>query len=77
MKKNIGPYDRALRLVISVGLFVIAALHMVPGYWNIVTWCLAAILLLTALLGTCMLYKVFGIDTRKQAKTTNIKHDIP
>ena len=64
MKKNVGKYDRALRLVLSVGVFVLAYIHVLPGSWNISTWCLAAILLLTAAAGRCPIYKACGVDTR-------------
>lgn len=65
MKKNVGISDRALRLVLSVGVFVLAYIHMLPGSWNIITWCVGGILLLTAAFGLCPLYSVFGVNTRK------------
>jgi DUF2892 family protein len=64
MKKNVGLSDRAVRLVIAVGLIVLAAVHIVPGYWNIITWVMAGILLLTGLFGICPLYGACGVDTR-------------
>ena len=70
MKKNIGLYDRAFRLVISVGLFILADRHVIPGYWNIITWCIAGIVLLTGLLGICPLYRACDIDTRNRGKST-------
>ena len=64
MKKNVGLYDRALRLVFAVGVIVLAYIHVLPGSWNILTWCVGGILLLTAAFGRCPLYSVCGIDTR-------------
>lgn len=64
MKKNVGKYDRALRLVLSVVVFVLAYIHVLPGSWNIITWCVAGILLVTAAFGRCPLYGACGIDTR-------------
>ena len=68
MKRNVGFYDRVVRLVLSIGLFIVADSHVVPGDWNIITWCVAGILLLTSVAGVCPLYSAFGADTRKQKK---------
>ncbi|HVS95619.1 MAG TPA: DUF2892 domain-containing protein [Puia sp.] len=71
MKRNVGYYDRGLRLVLSIGLIVIAAVHVVPGYWNLITWCVAGILLLTGVFGICPLYGACGIDTRKDKQAAD------
>ena len=77
MKKNVGLYDRALRLILSVGLFVLASIHVVPGYWNIIVWCLGGIFLLTGLFGICPLYGACGIDSRKKhEKSGDVKTGI-
>lgn len=65
MKKNVGKYDRALRLMLAVVVFVLAYIQVLPGSWNIITWCVAGILLVTAAFGHCPLYGVCNIDTRK------------
>jgi len=64
MKENVGKYDRALRLVLAVVVFILAYIHVLPGSWNIITWCVAGILLLTAAFGRCLLYRACGVDTR-------------
>lgn len=64
MKKNVGKYDRALRLVLAVVVFILAYIHVLQGSWNIITWCVAGILLLTAAFGLCPLYSACGVDTR-------------
>jgi hypothetical protein len=64
MKKNVGLFDRVLRLVLSVGVFALAYIHVLPDGWNIITWCVGGMLLLTAAIGRCPLYGVCGIGTR-------------
>lgn len=76
MKRNVGRYDRALRLILSVFIFVLAYLHVLPGSWNIITWCIAGILLLTALFGRCPLYGVCGINTRSHGQPTDVKPNV-
>jgi Protein of unknown function (DUF2892) len=58
LSKNIGPIDRALRFALGVGLLSIAFTgpQTAWGY-------LGFIPLLTATLGSCPLYSVFGWTT--------------
>jgi hypothetical protein len=70
MKKNVGKYDRALRLVLAVVVFVLAYVHVLPGSWNIITWCVAGILLVTAAFGRCPLYGICSIDTHGANKSS-------
>ena len=59
--RNIGPVERAVRL--AVGLTLIAVAVMVPGAW----WAYIGVLpLVTALIGWCPLYSLFGISTAKK-----------
>lgn len=63
MKTNEGTSDRLLRIVLAL---VLAGLTFATPMAEITTWVLwaiAAILVLTALVGFCPLYAVFGIDT--------------
>jgi len=56
MKKNVGKVDKIIRYVLGVLLFV-------GAYWY---WWLAipaVIAIATAMLGTCGLYSLLGIDT--------------
>jgi hypothetical protein len=68
MKINESGLDRAIRIVI--GLFLLSMLLWVEGsakYWGLV----GIIPLLTGLTGFCLLYKVFGISTRRSSKTAS------
>lgn len=61
MKQNVGPVDRVLRVILGVVL-VYAALT-VSGLWAWVAGGAAAIMFVTALVGFCPLYALFGINT--------------
>ncbi|MDB2407400.1 DUF2892 domain-containing protein [Jannaschia sp.] len=56
--RNLGRADRALRLIVGLVL-VIAALTGVIGVWG---W-LGAILVATAFMNFCPIYRVFGFKT--------------
>ena len=62
MKTNEGTIDRAIRVIVALGLLALLAIGPVPG-WGLVG--LVGLLpLTTGLLGFCPMYIVFGIDTR-------------
>ena len=59
MKHNVGQTDKTIRIVLFI---IIAAIGIYYKSW----WGLLAIVpLATALLGTCPLYALFGINTCK------------
>ena len=58
MKRNLGTLDRALRIVIGVALIAATATGQI-GWWG---W-LGIIPLATALIGSCALYSLLGINT--------------
>ena len=67
MKKNMGIADRVIRIVIAV---VIAILYFtktepVTDTVGMVLLVIGAVLLLTALINFCPLYKLLGIKTHK------------
>jgi hypothetical protein len=61
MKLNIGTGDKAIRVVLGIG---IAVLGVVFQSW---LGLLAILPLATAAVGTCPLYLPFGISTRRKA----------
>jgi hypothetical protein len=65
MKMNIGVTDKWIRIV--VGLVLLSMLLWVPGGLK---WLglIGLIPLVTALLGFCPLYALFGINTNKEQK---------
>ncbi|MGV8150505.1 MAG: YgaP family membrane protein [Candidatus Woesearchaeota archaeon] len=57
MKENIGMVDRMIRFIIAI-IFIILGFVYSP-WWFIV----AAIALITAILGWCGIYSLFGCNT--------------
>jgi len=63
MQKNMGTVDRTLRVVIGVLLIAYAIPIGFPATgWNWVGW-IGVILLLTAFVGMCPLYRIIGLST--------------
>lgn len=64
MNINEGIADRAFRAVLAIIAAGVAA-FAAHGTLQIVLWVVAAILALTAAVGFCPLYRIFGISTCK------------
>ncbi|MBI3136743.1 MAG: DUF2892 domain-containing protein [Bacteroidetes bacterium] len=65
MKKNVGTADRVIRFIIAavlVGLFIG---NIVTGTVGIILLVLAAVFVVTSIIGFCPLYALFGIKTCK------------
>ena len=65
MEKNMNGVDRIIRVVIAIAAVVGAA---AVGFGSIGAWLLlvvGAIMLVTAAVGFCPLYRVFGVSTCK------------
>ena len=58
LKKNVGNADRAFRIILGIGLISLAFV----GPQTVWGW-LGVIPLLTALVGTCPLYSLLGVNT--------------
>lgn len=61
MGKNVGQTDKMIRIVVAV--FAAVGAFMSSGTLAIVLWIVAAIMLVTGLVGFCPLYRLFGIST--------------
>jgi len=68
MKTNMGSADRLVRLVVAVVLAVLIFTGVVEGTWGWILAVLAAVFVLTSLIGFCPLYVPFKISTRRAAK---------
>ncbi|HRW19193.1 MAG TPA: DUF2892 domain-containing protein [Dermatophilaceae bacterium] len=64
MTTNVGSTDKIARIVVAV-VAAALALFVVKGTLAIVLWVVAAIMLLTGLVGFCPIYRLFGINTCK------------
>jgi hypothetical protein len=65
MEKNTNGVDRIVRVIIAIVAVVGAA---AVGFGSVGAWILlvvAGIMLVTAAVGFCPLYRIFGISTRR------------
>jgi len=63
--ENLGAADKAIRLVVSAVIVILFVMDLIGGPLAAGLLSLSAILTLEALVGFCLLYKVFGIDSRR------------
>jgi len=66
MKKNIGTIDRVIRILLAVLFVVLYFTNVVSGVLGIVLLALAAIFVVTSILGICPLYILLGLSTGKK-----------
>lgn len=69
MKSNLGSIDKAIRILIAVALSILYFTGTVTGTLAYVLLAAGAILLLTALINFCPMYRIFGISTCKVKKS--------
>ena len=75
MAKNVGPADRVVRIVVAIGLAVLIYLGTLGSTAAIVAGIVAAYLLLTGLLASCLVYKAIGVDTSVQEQPYSTSDD--
>lgn len=63
MRKNVGTFDRVLRVAAGLALTALAATHVI-GPWG---W-IGLVPLLTGLAGSCPLYSLIGASTCSSEK---------
>lgn len=68
MKKNMGPADRAIRLVVALTFAVLYFNNIISGPLGIVLMIASAVFVLTSLVGSCPIYSLLGINTCRAAK---------
>jgi O-antigen/teichoic acid export membrane protein len=66
VKKNMGTADRIIRVLLAAVVVVLGATKVIAGTWLVVLGIVAAILVLTSIIGLCPLYLPFKISTRRQ-----------
>lgn len=66
MKKNVGNIDKIVRIIIAIVAGYFARTHAFdPSLINYVLYGVAAIMLLTAIVGTCPIYSALGMKSNK------------
>ena len=66
MKKNLGIIDRVVRVLIAVVIAVLYFTQVIQGTGAIILLVLAGVFVVTAILGLCPLYLLFGLSTSKK-----------
>ena len=67
---NMGLADRRIRIVIATLFGLLYFTYIVTGTLAIVALIMAAVLLLTSVIGYCPLYSPFGISTCRNKSRT-------
>ncbi|MDD5185786.1 MAG: DUF2892 domain-containing protein [Paludibacter sp.] len=68
MKKNMGSYDKLIRLVLAIVLIVLYYTGVITGTLGIIGLVLALVFTVTSLISFCPLYTLFGLSTDKKEK---------
>jgi len=63
MQANEGKWDRIIRVILGLVLFYVGY-AMLSSPWNFVAYVVGLILVVTGLIGFCLLYKLFNINTK-------------
>jgi hypothetical protein len=66
MKKNVGSADKIIRLLLAAILIILFVFNVVSGILGYVLLALAAVFIITSLLGYCPLWDIFGVSTNKK-----------
>lgn len=72
MKKNLGSADRFIRVMMAVAVAALYFTNIISGTVAIVLLILAAVFVITSLVGFCPLYLPFGLTTLR--KKINAPH---
>jgi Protein of unknown function (DUF2892) len=62
-RQNEGTLDRDIRLVLAALFGLIALFAPFGGLWQIIPAVLAVVMIVTAAIGFCPLYAIFGLNT--------------
>jgi uncharacterized membrane protein YqjE len=75
MARNVGPEDRVVRIVLALGLAVLAYLGVLPPVASIIMAILAVYLLVSGILARCVFYKLADVDTSIQEQPYSTTDD--
>jgi hypothetical protein len=67
MVTNMSVLDRVVRAIIAVLIGLLYGFGYITGVWAIVLGIVAVAFLLTAVVGFCPIYRLFGISTNNTA----------
>ena len=66
MKRNLGKYDRLIRMTIAALLVLLVLSNYLLGTWAILASIAAVILFFTSLFGNCPIYSLLNISSVKK-----------
>ena len=61
-----GSIDKVIRILVAVVFVVLYFTHVISGTLGIILLILAAVFVVTSILGFCPLYLPFGLSTNKK-----------
>ncbi|NJB36490.1 MULTISPECIES: DUF2892 domain-containing protein [Flavobacteriaceae] len=65
MNKNMGVVDRVYRVIVAVLVALFGYLEIIAGVFSIILMVLAAIFIITSIIGYCPVYSLFKVNTCK------------
>lgn len=71
MKKNMGSFDRTLRVILAIVVAIFIVSGELSGLSAIIFGIIAVIFLITGFIGFCPIYVPFRIQTIGKEKTKN------
>jgi hypothetical protein len=66
--QNEAPIDRVVRIILGIGLAALAVGGTVSAPLLYLVWVVAAIAIVTGIVGFCPLYALFHIGTKRAAR---------
>jgi len=66
MKKNMGSYDKLIRLAVAIVLIAFYYTGVLTGTLGIIALVVALVLTLTSLISFCPIYALFGMNSCKK-----------
>jgi hypothetical protein len=75
MMKNVSTADRVVRIVVAATLCFLAATPALSGWPAYIALGFAAYLLLTAIFGSCIIYRALDVDSRDHGATYHSGED--
>jgi hypothetical protein len=65
---NEAPIDRAVRILAGLAIGAVAIAGAIVTPWLYVAWVVAAILIVTGIVGFCPLYAILRVSTKPHAR---------
>ncbi|HRH02523.1 MAG TPA: DUF2892 domain-containing protein [Bacteroidia bacterium] len=68
MKPNMGTLDKAIRIIVAIGIAALYYFDKISGITATIGLVLAGIFIVTSFMSFCPLYLPFGFSTRKKTE---------